>query len=123
GFNGSPGASGNSRGGNIANSGPVFILKNTILSYPSVGTNGYNSGTLTDSGFCLSSDRSVTLNGPGSSTNTNPMLGPLASNGGPTLTMALLPGSPAIDAGDTNFCLATDQRGFGRAGTGRCDIG
>ena len=50
----------------------------------------------------------------------NPLLGPLADNGGPTLTMALLPGSPAIDAGSNTLAvdadgnpLATDQRGPG----------
>jgi hypothetical protein len=45
----------------------------------------------------------------------NPALGPLASNGGRTLTMALLAGSPAIDAGDDSLtnAFATDQRGAG----------
>ncbi|NJL12508.1 MAG: T9SS type A sorting domain-containing protein [Microscillaceae bacterium] len=52
----------------------------------------------------------------------DPLLGPLQDNGGPTLTMALLPGSPAIDAGG-NFPLttATDQRGSARIG--KPDIG
>ena len=36
----------------------------------------------------------------GDQNNTDPMLGPLQDNGGPTLTHALLTGSPAIDAGD-----------------------
>lgn len=44
---------------------------------------------------------------------TNPRLGPLADNGGPTPTMALLPGSRAIDQGKA-FALTTDQRGFAR---------
>ena len=49
----------------------------------------------------------------GSATNPiDPLLGPLALNGGPTQTHALLPGSPAIDAG--NSPLATDQRGASR---------
>jgi hypothetical protein len=43
----------------------------------------------------------------------NPMLGPLQDNGGPTFTMALLPGSPAIDSGK-RFGLTTDQRGWVR---------
>ena len=46
----------------------------------------------------------------------NPLLGPLANNGGPTQTMALLPGSPAINAGNNALIPAgvtTDQRGFG----------
>ncbi len=46
----------------------------------------------------------------GTPLTAGPMLGPLQDNGGPTETMALLPGSPAIDAGDS-FGLSTDQRG------------
>jgi hypothetical protein len=46
----------------------------------------------------------------------DPRLGPLASNGGPTLTHALLPGSPALDAGDNALAVGvTDQRGVGFA--------
>ena len=44
--------------------------------------------------------------------STDPQLGPLADNGGPTLTHALLPGSPAVDAGDSSE--STDQRGLSR---------
>jgi hypothetical protein len=54
---------------------------------------------------------------------TDPKLGPLADNGGPTLTMALLPGSPAIDAGNTSLAPATDQRGFARPAGLAADIG
>jgi hypothetical protein len=43
----------------------------------------------------------------------NPLLGPLQDNGGPTLTLALLPGSPAIDQGKY-FGIPSDQRGFVR---------
>lgn len=111
------------RGANIGNNGGVFILHNTILAYPTLGGNGFNGGTLTDGGFCISSDLSITLNGPGSRTNTNPVLGPLTANGGPTLTLSPLSGSPAIDSGDTNFCLSTDQRGLARPAGPRCDIG
>lgn len=58
-------------------------------------------------------------------------IGPLGSNGGPTPTHALLPGSPALDAGDPlNGCfdpdgnpLPTDQRGWARVVGPRCDIG
>jgi predicted outer membrane repeat protein len=48
-------------------------------------------------------------------------LGALASNGGPTKTMALPAGSPAINSGTPATCSAFDQRGYTRAGT--CDIG
>ena len=50
-------------------------------------------------------------------------IGPLANNGGPTLTHALSPGSPAIDAADDAVCPATDQRGVTRPQGARCDIG
>ncbi|HEV3203488.1 MAG TPA: choice-of-anchor Q domain-containing protein, partial [Gemmataceae bacterium] len=51
-------------------------------------------------------------------------LGILQNNGGPTLTMALLSGSPAIDAGGTtSFLLAIDQRGFHRIVNNAPDIG
>jgi parallel beta-helix repeat protein len=61
----------------------------------------------------------------------NPKLGPLANNGGPTLTRAPLPGSPAINAGDPaalagqNGIPTSDQRGapFTRVSGGRIDIG
>jgi hypothetical protein len=61
----------------------------------------------------------------------DPLLGPLADNGGPTKTHALLPGSPAIDAGDptsvggANGVPLFDQRGapFARIAGGRIDIG
>jgi len=66
--------------------------------------------------------------------NAAPHLGSLADNGGPTWTQALLPGSPAIDAGNPGGCtnplgalLTKDQRGFPRPAFGghsfRCDIG
>jgi hypothetical protein len=55
----------------------------------------------------------------------DPELGPLANNGGPTQTMALLAGSLAIDAGDPNLTglPPTHQRGFTRVAHGRIDIG
>lgn len=50
-------------------------------------------------------------------------LGPLADNGGSTLTHALLAGSPAIDAADAAICPATDQRGIARPQGAGCDVG
>jgi len=51
-------------------------------------------------------------------------LGPLADNGGPTMTHALLPGSIAIDAIPELMCeVAEDQRGEPRPAGGMCDIG
>ena len=54
------------------------------------------------------------------------MLGSLANNGGPTLTYALLPGSPAIDAGNNSIIpsgTTTDQLGNPRISGSNVDIG
>ena len=51
----------------------------------------------------------------------DPVLGPLRDNGGPTWTHALLPGSPAIDAGNAAGVVSTDQRGWARPADGLGD--
>ncbi len=62
---------------------------------------------------------------PPDTLQVDPLLAPLADNGGPTWTLALQPGSPALDAGNNVAGLATDQRGpgFVRVAGGRADIG
>jgi predicted outer membrane repeat protein len=115
-------------GGGIYNVGSVEV-SNTILNAGASGENIFNDGgTVTSLGYNLSSDDGGGyLTGPGDQINTDPLLGPLQDNGGPTLTHALLPGSPAIDAGDPNFTPPpfTDQRDchFDRVFNGRIDIG
>jgi hypothetical protein len=76
---------------------------------------------MSDLGHNLSSDQCFT--NTTSLNNTDPKLGPLADNGGPTLTMAQLPGSPAIDAGNTSLAPTTDQRGVPRPFSLAADIG
>jgi predicted outer membrane repeat protein len=123
--------SGNSAGtsaGGIYNNSSL-IVRNTILNAGASGENIFNDGgTVTSLGYNLSSDDGGGyLTGPGDQINTDPLLGPLQNNGGPTLTHALLPGSPAIDAGDPNFSPPpfNDQRGcsFDRVFNDRIDIG
>lgn len=96
-------------------------LVNTILSANLPGGNW--SGTLWDLGHNLSSDATCGFTNSGSLNSTDPLLGPLAANGGPTLTLALLPGSPAVDAGDTSAAPAIDQRGYPRPFGSAADIG
>jgi hypothetical protein len=74
-------------------------------------------------GHNLSSDVSAGFTLPSSHNSVDPLLGPLADNGGLTPTMALLPSSPAIDAGDSSACLPMDQRGVARPMGVACDIG
>lgn len=57
----------------------------------------------------------------GAARGIDPRLRSLADNGGPTLTHALLQGSPAIDTGDPNTCGASDQRGVDRVDV--CHVG
>ncbi|MBN1873797.1 MAG: DUF11 domain-containing protein [Anaerolineae bacterium] len=90
------------------------------LNYPGQGV-----ATLSSQGYNL--EDSITC---GFSTTTNdlapanPLLGPLADNGGRTETHALLEGSPAIDAFPTSACtVSTDQRGLNRPQGGACDVG
>lgn len=59
----------------------------------------------------MSASSNITL--PGGTLSADPMLGPLANNGGPTLTMGLLAGSPALDVGSNPNNYASDQRGNG----------
>ena len=99
-------------------------LQNTIVAN-NVGPNFVNnSGTVTSLGNNLASDSGGgLLTGPGDQINTNPLLAPLANYGGPTLTHALLPGSPAINAGTNSGAPTTDQRGIARPQQTTVDIG
>ncbi len=86
---------------------------------------------IVSSGFNLDDDGTCGLSQPTDLAVADALLGPLAGNGGPTLTHALLPGSPAIDAGPSNAaqCPGADQRGVARPLDGDgdtnaiCDIG
>ena len=109
-------------------------LKNTILAR-NRDQNGRGidcSGTIVSQGYNLiqtPTDCTITGNTTGNITGVDPGLGELRDNGGPTFTRALLPGSPAIDAGTNASCPATDQRGVVRPAEGNgdgaatCDIG
>jgi hypothetical protein len=119
------------RGGGLFNvKGSALVLQNSILAN---NTGGNCRGTITSGGSNLSSDESCGFAGAGDLNGIDPKLGPLQNNGGPTDTMALLPGSPAIDAGNPGGCtdgqghlLKTDQRGKPRPDkedAGGCDIG
>lgn len=110
-------------------------IANTILDAGASGGNIQNVlGTVISRGYNLTSDNGGGfLTGPGDLINTNPLLGTLQNNGGPTLTHALLFFSPAINAGDPNFNplaftppLAYDQRSgpdYPRVVNSRIDIG
>jgi len=94
-------------------------IGDTILKANASGVNILNlySSPVISDGYNLSSDDAGGfLTATGDQINTDPVLGPLQDNGGPTFTHALLPGSPAIDKGKRDAVAAlannTDQRGF-----------
>lgn len=119
-----------SGGGGISNVGTA-TLQNSIVANNTSG--GNCSGTMTSNGYNLSNDGTCKFDSAGDLNNTDPQLGLLQNNGGPTQTMALPSSSPAVDAGNPNGCtdglghlLKTDQRGKPRpdtGDTGGCDMG
>jgi hypothetical protein len=115
------------RGGNLLDEGEggsVLSLRDSIVSSgggaagsenclgPGVQSAGHNIDSLDQCSFDSVGDR----------VKTDPLLASLADNGGPTKTLALSPGSPAVDAGDAD-CPAADQRGVARPQGAACDIG
>jgi len=125
--------SGNSAatGGGIYNeAGGTLNIKNSIVANSTSGGDCANFGTWNASGVNFTTNGTcpgftqVPSTGPGGLN-----LGPLADNGGPTQTHALLPGSVAIDAApdctplNSKEPLATDQRGIGRPQGSACDVG
>lgn len=116
--------------GGLANQGTLSMVNTIIAS----STNG-NCANIGAGSIATSQANLVQGGSCGTATSVDPMLGPLADNGGPTKTHALLVGSPAIDAGDAAYCAADpgaanrDQRGVARPIDGDttpgavCDIG
>ncbi len=108
----------NQGGGILNSSNGTLHLKNTIIADSPTGGDCTNFGTLATNTNNLIEDGSCNPAVTG-----DPRLSPLADNGGPTQTMALGTGSPAIDAGDDATCEPTDQRGVSRPQGAHCDIG
>jgi hypothetical protein len=114
-------------GGGIFNSGSALSVANTIVAGNTASFAPDVAGTITSLGHNLfgTGDLVGTAASP-----LNPRLAPLANYGGPTPTMALLPGSPALDAGSNALAvgpdgapLTTDQRGLPRVVNGTVDVG
>ncbi|HMJ04849.1 MAG TPA: choice-of-anchor Q domain-containing protein, partial [Chthoniobacterales bacterium] len=109
-------------------------IQNTIIGESDTNASDFvafsiNGGTSTTSGIGNLIRTAFGFGGTVAS-SADPLLGPLQNNGGPTPTMVLLAGSPAIDAGDPAFNpnasnppLTTDQRGLPRVDHARIDIG
>lgn len=105
--------------GGLYNRTGSVVLHNTIVAGQGNGRDC--GGGITIEGSNLDSDGSCTLGAGNFSRVSQPFLGPLQNNSGPTWTHALLIGSPAIDA--SPVCEPTDQRGVSRPVGSACDIG
>jgi hypothetical protein len=118
----------NAAGGNLLASNKSTVKpQNTIIAGGTAGT-GPNCALQTESaiqsqGHNLDSLNECSFTAAGDLVNADPLLAPLAGNGGFTQTMALASGSPAIDAAEGAACPPTDQRGALRPAGAGCDIG
>jgi hypothetical protein len=104
------------QGGGVSLAGPATLMLNhTIIAnnQASTGPDIFSSSSVPLIYSLVESTSGFTPTGGPRITGQDPQLGPLADNGGPTQTHALLPGSPAIDAGDLGISSppAFDQRG------------
>ncbi len=117
-----PGGAIRNQEGFFPGEGGTVTLSNTIVANsPSGGNCG---GTIIDGGYNIDDGTTCGFSTTNNSQpSTNPLLDPegLQDNGGPTKTVALQEGSPAIDAGATT--LTTDQRGVSRPQGVADDIG
>jgi CSLREA domain-containing protein len=107
-------------GGLFQTAAATVTITNSILEDNAGGNCG---GPLTSLGHNLDSGTSCHFSWTGDIPGVSAMLGPLQNNGGATETHSLLPGSPALDAGDDATCLPADQRGVSRPQGLHCDIG
>jgi hypothetical protein len=121
------GVTGDARGGGIHLADGILHLVNSIVSDNTASearTPDDVSGLVDRLGpNLIRSTRGLPSLGPLDLTGQDPRLGPLASNGGPTPTHALLPDSPALDAGLATAAPGFDQRRIARPAGPGVDLG
>ncbi|HWN96463.1 MAG TPA: choice-of-anchor Q domain-containing protein [Methylomirabilota bacterium] len=111
-------------GGGMSQSNGATAIANSIFSQNKTNTAFENvNGAVADLGHNISSDPTPGWTSGTSLNNTDPLLLPLANNGGSTPTRALNIGSPALNNADCASAPPTDQRGFSRPNGLGCDIG
>jgi predicted outer membrane repeat protein len=121
GLPGLPGNRGVIEGQSIAANLGFATLLNTIIAY--AFSNDMCSGTIIDAGHNLCSTHTCLFTNATSLNDVDPLLTDLTNFGGFTKSMALLPGSPAANAGSHAAFPPEDQRGVPRPQGSRCDIG
>lgn len=119
-----------SGGGGVFNENGTLIFRNSLIAGNSASSSADCAGPMEYGGYNLTGEGTgcpepdeTGLELPASAVFTTVLTDTLADNGGPTLTHALLPYSPAVNAGNDAACAATDQRGIARPQSYHCDIG
>ena len=107
--------------GSVYGSQPRAVIRGCAFG-PNASASADGAG-IEDAGYNISADLSARLNHPTTVLGMDPLLGPLADNGGPTLTLLPQAGSPLIDNALFAGTLAQDQRGVGRPQGFARDVG
>ncbi len=117
------------QGGGIYNESATLTMAGTIVANSTGGRDCAGNGSINDHGYNLADDSTCGLSTASpyfDQPNTDPLLGSLANNGGPTMTMFPVAGSPAVGAipnPTAGLCPTTDQRGIPSSSGQPCDIG
>jgi hypothetical protein len=119
---------GGALGGIVWSLGSVTLRNTIVANNTQDGADANCAGVVISAGHNVDSGTTCPFTATGDRRSTNPLLGALKDNGGPTPTHLPLTGSPVVDAGDNAGCPTTDQRGIPRPldGTGgpvTCDVG
>jgi hypothetical protein len=117
----SNGNDGSATGGGLYTEGTLqtdsTVLAGNVVNGPGTNSGPDLAGNLGSLGYNLiGNSQGGSGFDPSDLLDVGPLLGPLQDNGGPTQTMALLPGSPALNAGDPGQLGVPDQRGVSRSG-------
>jgi hypothetical protein len=112
----------------LSHADSIVALTSSIVASAGDSCDLPTGATIIDQGYNLESSSSCGLTMTTSLANTNPLLLPLAANGGDTETHALAESSPALNtiplgANGCGTLFVTDQRGDLRPSHGRCDMG
>lgn len=113
----------NNRDGLRNDAGGMMTIRSSIVTYHAQDNCTGSTPMGPSQGYNMEDQDTCNMIEPSDQVNTDPMLAALASNGGNGLSHMLNPGSPAIDSGDPDKCIAEDQRSVARPQGVECDRG
>jgi hypothetical protein len=113
----------NNRDGLRNDAGGMMTIESSVVAYHSLGNCTGTTPMNPSLGHNIEEQNTCDFIEASDLVSTDPLLAPLASNGGNGLSHLLSPGSPAIDSGDPDKCTAVDQRSITRPQGAGCDRG